>query len=289
MAGDQATRVLGASRALEHRLGEVAGLGGKGDQWPHDQPGLGGLAEGPQDDGADDGRGDDPADQPGVRLRRRDVAQESRPAVALAEEVRPCVVRPHSEDEQEDPAAIRSETGQRRAGGDRGRLVAEPQDESQQGGVQGPEHRREPRREAVTRVRPGEGADRGQDRPDGDEERATRVDRRDDRSVEDDRDRQRDPEPGERRVAGTGEEPEHLAGRQAGGDDDDGHDPGAAEQQGQHERRDEERRTHRALTEHAGGGRAAVQRPNRRVRLANSSSAASNAADPKSGQRTSVV
>ena len=77
VAGDQRARVLRAGGPLEHRLGEVAGLGRERDERTRGAARRRGcLAEPDEDDGADRGRGDDPADQPGVRLRRRDVGQE---------------------------------------------------------------------------------------------------------------------------------------------------------------------------------------------------------------------
>ena len=67
-------------------------------------------------------------------------------------------------------------------------------------------------------------------------------------------------------------------------------DPDLVIRTGGEQRREEERRAHRPLAEGAlGDRRLAAQRPNRRVRLANSSRAASKASAPKSGQRTSVV
>ena len=68
-------------------------------------------------------RGDDPADQPGIRLGRRDVGQELLAPELLADEVGAGVVRPDREDQQEDPAALRAEAAERR-----GRRPAAPRD-----------------------------------------------------------------------------------------------------------------------------------------------------------------
>jgi hypothetical protein len=141
-----------------------------------------------------------------------------------------------------------------------------------------------------SRVGLRERPDGREDRPGGDEEQAARLDRRHDRGIEDERDGKHDSEPRERRVPGTGQELEDLASRQHRRDHDHRDDPRPAEQEGHDDGRDEHGRAGRAQPEHAGAGRRrAVQRPNLRVRLANSRSAASKASAPKSGHRTSVV
>src|SRR5262249_61898348 len=107
------------------------------------------------------------------------------------------------------------------------------------------------------------------------------------------RDGERDRDPGEARVAGHREEMEDLAGGKGRGDRHDEDDPEPAKQQGDEERRHEDQGPGRALTEHpcllCSSCRSCGQRPNRRVLLANSSSAASKASAPKSAQSTSVV
>jgi hypothetical protein len=218
------------------------------------------------------------------------VGQELPLAEPLADEVGTGVERPDSKDEEGDPTAVGAECRQRRAIRQGRRLVAEPQDEPEQRSVEGAEHRREPRRQPVPRVGSGEGPDRGEDRPGRDQQEPARVDGRDDRGIQRERRREHDPEPGEGRIARAGEELEDLAGREDGRDDDHRHDPRPAEQERDDERRDQHRRARGSLTEGSGARRrGAVQRPNRRVRLANSSSAASKASAPKSGHRTSVV
>ena len=63
MARDQRARVLGAGGALEHRLGEVAGLGREPDQRPEEQRPERALAEAHSSSARHDGRRDQPADE----------------------------------------------------------------------------------------------------------------------------------------------------------------------------------------------------------------------------------
>ena len=78
MTRDQRARVLRAGRALEHRLGEVAGLRGQGRQRARARSACQGGAPRAQSISADDDRRrDHTADEPGVRLGRRDVGQEA--------------------------------------------------------------------------------------------------------------------------------------------------------------------------------------------------------------------
>ena len=87
--------VLGAGGALEHRLGQVAGLGGEGRRAARAASAwTGGWPSPPEHQADHDGRRDDAADQPGVRLRRRDVGQEPLAPEALADEVRARCRRP---------------------------------------------------------------------------------------------------------------------------------------------------------------------------------------------------
>jgi hypothetical protein len=218
------------------------------------------------------------------------VGQELRPPEPLADEVRPGVIGPHPEHEQQDPAALAAEERERRARGRLGRRVAEAHDEPEQRGVDRAEHRREPCRQALARIQLRECPNRGEDRADGDEDQAAPVELGCDRAVEHDADGKGDAEHRHRRVAGRAEQAEHLDRRERRRDHDQGDDPRPAEHEHDEQRRDEDGGAERALAEHLGGpvrGRR-DQRPNRRVRRANSSSAASNASAPKSGQRTSV-
>jgi hypothetical protein len=82
------------------------------------------------------------------------------------------------------------------------------------------------------------------------------------------------------------EETVGLERREGRRERDDRHDPGPAERERDDERRDEDGRAEQPLAWHGGG--PGVQRPKRRVRRANSRTAASKASGPKSGQRTSL-
>ena len=76
VAGDERARVLRAGRALEHRFGEVAGLGRERQSAAEERAAWSGDSPRPHSISADDDRrGDEPADQPGVGLRRRDVGR----------------------------------------------------------------------------------------------------------------------------------------------------------------------------------------------------------------------
>src|SRR6185369_9583119 len=220
----------------------------------------------------------------------RDVGQELPLSEPLANEVRPGVERPDAEDKEDDPAALGADPREGRRRGQGRRLMAEPEDEPEERRVERPEDRREPRRQSVPRIGLGERADGGEDRARRDEQQPARVDRGDDRRIERQRPGEHDPEPRQRRVARRRQELEDLASGKDRGDDDDRHDPRPAEQEGDDERRDEDSGARGTLAEQTlAKRRRAVQRPNRRVRLANSRSAASKASAPKSGQRTSVV
>ena len=238
-----------------------------------------------------DRAGDDTADQSGVRLRRRDVGQELPSPEPPAGEVGARVVGPDPKHEQEYPAALATEGDEGRPGRRLGRRLAEPDDERQERGVQRPEDRREPGRQALARISFRKRPDRGQDHPDGNEDQATRLELLRRGGVEDEPDREHDPERRNRRIPGGAKQPEDLDGGKGRRNDDERDDPDAADGKNDDERRDEERGADRPLAEHLGADRGASadrQRPNRRVRLANSSRAASKASAPKSGQRTSV-
>ena len=144
------------------------------------------------------------------------------------------------------------------------------------------EHGHDPRREPIARVGPGERAGGGENEADRDEQRTARVPSAEPRQVGDHGHRDDRPQDGQRWVTRRPKQPKHL---DRGKDGDEQHgpdDPGPAEREHEDERRDQDRGAGRPLLEHP----VRDQRPKRRVRLANSSSAASNASGPKSGQST---
>ena len=94
------------------------------------------------------------------------------------------------------------------------------------------------------------------------------------------------PEDREGGITGGPEQPERLERAERHDQADEDRDPGIPQDEDEDDRRDEDRRTDGPITEH-GSGRPSVcgcQRPKRRLRPANSSSAASKASGPKSGQ-----
>ena len=77
------------------------------------------------------------------------------------------------------------------------------------------------------------------------------------------------------------QQPDRLPGRHGHEDRDQRREPGLAEGKHDQQRRNEDRRAQRPAAQASAG----AYRPNRRWRLAYSTSAASKASGPKSGQR----
>src|SRR4029079_6536624 len=102
----------GPRGALDDRFGEVAVLRGERRQRPEDDRVSWVLSERPEHQRDDEARREDAADDTLDRLGWRDMGQKMRAAEVLADQERPGVVRPHGEDEQEDPAALRAEQGE---------------------------------------------------------------------------------------------------------------------------------------------------------------------------------
>src|SRR5450759_921640 len=76
VARDQPARVLGARSALQHRLGQIAGLSHEADQRPQNEAQNRGLAQSPEP-GNGHGRGSGHASKESpVALRRGDVGEE---------------------------------------------------------------------------------------------------------------------------------------------------------------------------------------------------------------------
>ncbi len=166
-----------------------------------------------------------------------------------ADEVGARVVAPDPEHEQEHPAALGTEPRQRRGVRDRrcgGRHLEHERDQAH---VQRAEHRREPRDQPVTGIRPEQGADPGQHDPDRDQHEAL-VAGRVNGGLEHERDRERRPEQGHRRVPGRTQQPEHLEPAQAGDHHQDGRQGRDPEQQGDQQGRDKDERGERAGPEH---------------------------------------
>ena len=203
----------------------------------------------------------------------------------LADQVGARVVRPDREDQEEHPGTLFAEAREGRSDRDHRRGESQADDERQQRDVEGPEDRGHPRGETVVRVEAPERGDRDQHDADRAEQQAAALELGRDRGVEDDGQRERDPEGRERLVPGHPEQPEHLEGRE-GRDDRDGDRQGRATE-GKHDEQDrhEHGRGDGSLAHASGPGR---QRPNRRWRRANSMRASSNASGPKAGQSRSV-
>ena len=271
VARNQVARALRAGGPLEHRLGQVAALRREADERAEDEPDDDRLAGAPQAGEDDNGRGDEAAEQPGVRLRGRDVLEEPLPADQLpeahtpgaADQVGPGVIGPDRQDQDHHPGPLATEDLERGSGRNRGRAGPEADDEGQQADVQGPEDRPDPGIEAVARIGPGERAGRRQHDPDRREDRAAAGEDRGHGRVDDDRHRDRDAEPGQRRVARELEEPEGLDPRQDRQGDHRQGDPPASEDDDDDERRHEEQRAPAAFLHGP-----ARYRPNRRSRLA---------------------
>src|SRR3954452_6822041 len=109
VAGDERARILRTCRALDDRLCEIAGLGGKSGQRAEEKRVEWVLAEPPQEEGDDDGRGDHPTDEALDGLGRGDMGQEMGPADALADKIGAGVIRPDRQHEEQDPATFRPE------------------------------------------------------------------------------------------------------------------------------------------------------------------------------------
>ncbi|HYE78295.1 MAG TPA: penicillin acylase family protein, partial [bacterium] len=115
-------------------------------------------------------RSDEAPDEPGPRLRRRQVLEEPCPPELAADEVGAGVVRPDGEHQQDDPPPLGAEPRERRRRRHGGRDVTQADDEGEQRRVERPEHGRHPGGDTITRVRQDERADRDEDRPDRDEQ-----------------------------------------------------------------------------------------------------------------------
>jgi hypothetical protein len=89
VARDQRPRVLRAGGALEHRLGEVAGLRGERDERPEHERRTGGLAEPGEQQRDDDRRRDDPPTSPAYVFDGEMWVEELAPPEAPPDEVRP--------------------------------------------------------------------------------------------------------------------------------------------------------------------------------------------------------
>jgi hypothetical protein len=166
VARDQRPRVLAPGGALDDRLGEVAGLRRERRQRPEDDRVDRVLAERPEHQRDDEGRRETPPTTPSIVLDWRDVGQELRPAEVLADQERPGVVRPHGEDEQEDPAALRRRGPRVARRRDRRRGHPEADQEREQGDVERAEDRGHPRLESVARIDLRERGDADEHDPD---------------------------------------------------------------------------------------------------------------------------
>src|SRR5580765_298661 len=214
VTGDEVARILGTGGPLEHRFSEVPGLRRETQQRPEDETRRDWLAEADEERGHHRGAGDQAADEPGVRLRRRDVDEEARLSEALADEVGARVVGPHPENEKDDPASLGAEAGQwcgRRQSRSR---RPKPDHETEQRHVDRAEDRREPGRQALARIGQGEGADGGQDGPDRDQDDAAALEDPRSSAGKDQPDGDDHTEDRDRRVAHPAKESEHLIRRQ---------------------------------------------------------------------------
>ena len=205
----------------------------------------------------------------------------------LPDEVRAGVVRPDREDQQHDPTTFGAQDLKRGGAVDRGRRMAEPQDEPEHRDVDRPEHRRRPGVQAVPGLDLREGRHRDQDDADGDEERAAALEDLREGGVQDDDHGQGRPEGGDRLVAGRPKEPEDLDRGQSSDHGDEDGEHGARDREDDEQDRHEQGGTDRSLAHGPSG--VVGQRPKRRCLSANSVMAASNASGPKSGHRVSHV
>ena len=154
VARDQRPRVLRAGGPLEHRLGEVAGLGRQAQQRARGRGRRAAFCPSAAEHQRRHDRGrDQAADEALDRLGGRDVGQELVAPDLAAHEVGAGVVAPDAEHQQQDPAALGADRGEeRRAGGDRRARGGHLEHEGDQADVDRPEHRREPGDEPVSRI-----------------------------------------------------------------------------------------------------------------------------------------
>jgi len=250
VAGNQGAGILGSGGALDHRLGEVAGLGRRGQYRGENQRAKGRLADGGQDDSYDHDRGDDSAHDAGIRLGRRDVDQESCPPEAAAREVGAGVVGPDSSQQNDDPGSFRAPARKRRSRGKGGRKLARARDEPELGDVDDAGGGQRPGGQTLARILPCE---RSEGRSDQHRRRYDKCDRRrDGRRCNE----QGDDDGGHRahdhldRVTGCAQQPEHLERGEQGEEAHDDADPWLTEDQHQQERRKEDSRAQDPLAEH---------------------------------------
>src|SRR4051794_33394861 len=274
VAWDQGAGVLGPRRSLEHGFREVARLGRESRDRPEQERVKRVHAEAPKHDCRHDRGRDHTSDEPLDRLRRRDVGQEFGPPEVLADEVGARVVRPHGEDEQQDPASFGAERVQWRIARHRRGRLSEADDERQQRDVERTEHGRHPGLETLAWLLDRERRDRDQDRPDGRKKQSLAAEEIGQRGDDDNDEREHGAKRREGRVAGAAEKPEGL---DRGEDREDGDAGGKHEAtEGEHDEQDghEHGRTDRPLSHRvvptvsgrSGGGGWRTREVRRRMR-----------------------
>ena len=204
--------VLLAGGPLEHRLGEVAGLGREAEHRPEDERPQRAAGRAPASRSAVTiVVATSPPITPSMDLDGRDVGQELVAPDLPPDEERAGVEAPHAEDRAAGPSrAPRRATRAAAPAGTAGPSAGDVEDERDEPDVDRAEHRRDPDDQAVARVGPRERADPRQHgaRP----RRAGSPCRRRVATTASSTngDREHRPEHGERRVAAPAQQPERL-------------------------------------------------------------------------------
>ncbi len=186
---------------------------------------------------------------------------------------------PDEQNHQQDPAPLGPELGRGRGHGQRRRDLAEANQPPEHAHVHGRERRRHPRREAHLRVLLRECGDAADDQHGRHQQICVRTQLLNRGHVRGHCQPAGDGQGGHGRIACAAHQPDRLPGCDGDEDGDQRSEPWLPE--GNHEQQgwNEEGGAERPLTH------PIPYRPNRRCRLAYSTSAASKASGPKSGQR----